>query len=195
MEIGATRRALLDAPHCGDQYGYWHADGTTLLCMVDGLGHGKDAEIAAKAAVEYVGEHRTEPLRDILVGCDSELRYTRGVAMGIALVDGQFGKIQFAGVGNTRARVVTGRNRKSFHMTSAYGIVGAGIRSVVAEVFDIVSGDLVIMYTDGLKEVFDISGYDAALFLDVQRLAERILLDWNRTTDDAAVLVFRNTEA
>ena len=52
-------------------------------------------------------------------------------------------------------------------------------------------GDLVIMYTDGIPEMMDVSDYEDMLRADklhpmnVRRLAERILQDWGRATDDA----------
>jgi len=37
-----------------------------------------------------------------------------------------------------------------------------------------------------------VSGYDNEMLADVTRLAEKVLMDWRRETDDAAVVVFRN---
>jgi len=192
MNVGAVKQAFLDDRHCGDDFGYWGDDSSTLLCIVDGLGHGREAEAAANAAVGYVAGHRGESLRDILTGCDLEIRHTRGVAMGLARVDRATGQAEYAGIGNTRARVFTPRNLRTFTMNSTYGIVGAGLRKVVPESHKIRPGDIVIMYTDGLKEMIDISVYEPSLFGELQLLSEKILADWSRRADDAAVLVFRN---
>jgi len=51
-------------------------------------------------------------------------------------------------------------------------------------------GDLLIMTTDGIEEIIDLSGYDSTLMEDPQDLAERILQDWSDGADDAAVLVY-----
>ena len=195
MEIATIKRALRNDEHCGDHYGYWNHNGTSLLCMVDGLGHGKHAEVASHAAVEYVAQHREEPLKDILLGCDRAIRDTRGVAMGLALIDRANGSLRYSGVGNTRARILTDRYRKSYHLPSAYGIVGGGIRSVSLETYHFEGDGLVIMYTDGLREVFDMSSYPNEILDDVGALAKRLLDDWSRANDDAAVLVFKNSRA
>ena len=61
------------------------------------------------------------------------------------------------------------------------------------ETVPLMPGDLVILFTDGVAEMIDVSGYDDALCADVQQLAERIIQDCRRKTDDAAVLIFRRS--
>jgi hypothetical protein len=51
-------------------------------------------------------------------------------------------------------------------------------------------GDLVVLCTDGIGGQFDVSGYDDDLRTDVRLLADRVLQDWGRRTDDAAVLAY-----
>ena len=188
MQVAMAQRALNGNRHCGDQGGCWQNDGKTTLCMIDGLGHGEHAEIAAKAALDYVARHRSEPLRDIFAGCDSAIRHTRGTAMGIAVVDEDAGKLTYAGVGNTRAMIV---GKKTVRLRSSQGIVGGGYRTLSSETVPLEAGDLVVMFTDGLPEALDVSGYDGALRMDLPRLAQKILQDWRRKTDDAMVLVSR----
>ncbi len=189
MQIAAAKRAYKNGPHCGDQASYWQRGSVVILCMVDGLGHGKPAEEAALAAVDYVARHHSLPLHDLFAGCDKALRRTRGVAMGIALVDQNAETLTYAGIGNTRA-VIFGSGTIS--LRGDWGIVGAGYRKLCPETLSIHPGNLVILYTDGIKERLDFSGYHGALATDLDRFAEQILLDGGRETDDAAVLVFRN---
>lgn len=193
--IAVIKRARHDARHCGDACGHWQVNDTTTICIADGLGHGKEAEIAAQEAMDYVAHHTAHPLPEIFAGCNARLRSTRGVAMGIAVVDNATGSLTYAGVGNTRAMVapasVAGMPVVSFPGNS--GIVGGGYRSLSCDTALLRPGDLVILTTDGLDEYIDLSLYDAALRADVKRLAEQIMRDWRRDADDAAVLVFRHT--
>jgi len=194
MRVGIAKRALDDAPHCGDQCGYWRRGGKTTLCVVDGLGHGKQAEKAAKAAMHYVAFLLSGSLPDIFAGCDSAVRRTRGVAMGIAVIDERRQTLSYAGVGNTRALVARQPSDESpagqtIRLSSSYGIVGGGYKTLSPETVQLMPGDLVIMFTDGLVESIGLAGYDDSLRADVQRLAEKMLQDWQRATDDAAVLV------
>ncbi len=191
MRIAITKRAFLGETHCGDECAYWQEGGKVTLCIVDGLGHGKDAERAAQAAVEYVAGHLGEPLADIFAGCNSAIRRTRGVAMGIAIVDEEAGTLTYTGIGNTRAMIV-GEAGPVVRLSSNYGIVGGGYRKLTPETVELHPGDLVILSSDGIKERCDLLAYGDALRGDVQQLAVRILQDWGRETDDAAVLVFRS---
>ncbi len=162
-----------------------------MLCMADGLGHGFYAERAAKAAVDYVGRHLNAPLADIFAGCDQALRRTRGVAMGLAVINEAAEELSYAGIGNPRAIVV---GEQISRLRNDYGIVGGGYRSLSVETLSFRPGDLVILATDGIMETVDVSTYNSTERSNVQQLANRILSDWHRDTDDAAVLVGRSEE-
>jgi len=57
--------------------------------------------------MDYVAEHLEDPLPALFAGCDRAIRHTRGVAMGVAVIDKEAGTLTYAGVGNTRA-LITG---------------------------------------------------------------------------------------
>ncbi len=188
MRVGIAIRALNDDPHCGDVGRYWRHGRRITLCIADGLGHGVYAERAAQAAVDYVGRHLTAPLVDIFAGCDRALRRTRGVAMGLAMIDEAAGELSYAGIGNPRAIVV---GKRISRLRNDYGIVGGGYKDLSAETVSFRPGNLIILATDGVVETVDLSTYDTTERSDVEALANRILRDWRRETDDAAVLVGR----
>ena len=188
MQVAIAKRALHDSSHNGDQGGYWQSDGKTTLCIADGLGHGIEAEKAAQAAIEFVARHFLEPLPDVFAGCNVAIRSTRGVAMGIAVIDEDTGTLTYAGIGNTRAMIV---GADIVRLVSNHGIVGGGYKTLLPRGVSLMPGDLVVLSTDGLPEIIDMSGYGTDLRRDVHLLAEKIIRDWRRETDDAAVLVCR----
>jgi len=195
MQVAIAKRALTCEVCCGDECGCWQVDGRTILCVVDGLGHGVLAEGAAEAAVDYVGRHLSQSLPELFAGCDLALRSTRGAAMGIAVVNEQEGTLTYAGIGNTRAAVFRASSAgcsagTAARLASDWGIVGGGYRSISPEVMALAAGDLVVLCTDGIGGQFDVSGYDDDLRTDVRLLADRVLQDWGRRTDDAAVLAY-----
>ncbi|OPX22862.1 MAG: hypothetical protein B1H04_04440 [Planctomycetales bacterium 4484_123] len=191
MSVAIAKQPLDDASHCGDECRCWRSPGRITLCVIDGLGHGPGAEQAAAAAAESVGRHVQRPLAEIFTLADAELRDTRGVAMGVAVIEPAEAKLTYAGVGNTRAMVVGGRTTV---LAGVFGIVGGGYEPLRPQTVTLELDDLVILFTDGLAERIDVSGYDQALLADADQLAWRILADWARADDDAAVLVFRNGE-
>jgi serine/threonine protein phosphatase PrpC len=188
LQIAIAKRALADDPHCGDECGSWQVGSKTFLCVADGLGHGEHAEVAATAAINYVGKHISDSFSQIFAGCDRALRDTRGAVMSLAVVDEDKEMLTHAGIGNTRVVVL---GAKTFKMTSSYGIVGGGYKSLRLEAVPFSPGDMAILCTDGLKDVSDISSYTEIAPGNVQDLAERILEDRGLKTDDAAVMICR----
>ncbi|MBW1750863.1 MAG: SpoIIE family protein phosphatase, partial [Deltaproteobacteria bacterium] len=78
--------------------------------------------------------------------------------------------------------------------SSHNGIVGGGYKTLRTETVPLAPGDLVIMYTDGIEELIDLSGYNETLRADLEQLTETIIEDWRCKKDDQAVLVFRSVE-
>jgi len=181
----------LEEPHCGDQAGCWEFNGKIVLCIIDGLGHGEYAEQAALAALDFLEHHHHEPLLTVFADCDKALQTTRGVGMGIAVADPAARTLNYAGIGNIRAMVV---GQKTTLLTNYNGIIGGGYRKLKTENAKLEPGDLVIMHTDGIKKIFDLSNYGETLRADAGHLAERIIDNRQDKTDDAAILVFRNGE-
>jgi len=137
-----------------------------------------------------VAEHCAAPLGELFAGCDEALYRTRGAAVGIIVIDHEAGTLTHAGVGNTRAVVV---GDKTARLGSTAGIVGAGYGRLVREAVPFMADDLVLMVTDGIKQRLDFADFAEMGGTDLQRLAEKILQDWGKETDDAAVLVFKET--
>jgi len=187
QNIGHYKQALHNELFCGDAYSFWYSDGITHLVMADGLGHGKLAEIASSAALKYIREHADENFHDLFSGCDAAIRHTRGVAMGVVRIDENSGLLQYAGVGNIRTMIFS--EGKARRLISSFGVVGGGFRKLFIEQRQIMPGNLVIMFTDGLHERADITIYDTDG--DLMLLAHRIFQDYHVSRDDGAILIYR----
>ncbi len=190
MQIATTHRARNDAVHCGDVTAWWRVESHITLCIVDGLGHGEPAEQVAKLAIRYVADHVSDPLEAIFSGCDAALRRTRGVAMGLAVINDAQSEMSVAGVGNTRTMFRKGGVTKVF--TSDAGIVGGGYGALHEKTVSLADGNLVILVSDGIKQTADVDSYHDIRLADPESLAIKILDDWHTGTDDAAVLVYKH---
>jgi negative regulator of sigma-B (phosphoserine phosphatase) len=188
LRVAIEKRAAGNGQYCGDACLCMRRDGRIWLCTVDGLGHGHDAQVAAEAAIEFVKGHAERNLKALLTDCDAAIRHTRGGVMGVAVIDEESATVSYAGVGNIRCLLL---GKSSIRLVSYPGIVGAGFRTVREETHPIEEGALVIMYTDGLPEAFDLSGYPGDHGEDLEGMARSIMNDWYRGRDDAAVMVFR----
>jgi serine/threonine protein phosphatase PrpC len=188
VNAAIEKRGLAGESCCGDDAGAWEAEGKVVLCLADGLGHGREAERAAREAVGYVGSHLAVPMRELFDGCNAALRDTRGAAMAVAVVDRHRSTLSFAGVGNVRG-LATGT--PTTRLTCDFGTLGAGFRRLAVETVHLETGSLVILASDGLSERFEVSAYDEAVRRSPRALATRLLSDWTaRPPDDAAVLVY-----
>ena len=188
--IGAVTRALANDPYCGDQCAWGECAGKVYLFLADGLGHGQFACEAAKAALTSLQRQLPAALTMLVAQCDQDIRHTRGVALGVAVIDPGLQTLEFCGVGNIRALVINADQRQR-HLTCGYGIVGAGFKNLPVETQPFASGDTLIMASDGILEHF-VAPDD---LLDARwtalQLSEQILECWAIATDDAAVLTCR----
>lgn len=188
MEAVIVKRAFMGDPRCGDQGDSWTDGRKTILCIADGLGHGPSAEEAAFAALACASKHKGESLDRIFMSCNEAIRKTRGVAMGLAVVDPEAGTLTYAGIGNTWGIVIGAKNR---HLISSYGIVGGGFRKLRPETVPLKPGDLVLLATDGVSERLTGDLSSESRFRELTGLGEEILDRWGRKTDDGAVLLWR----
>lgn len=167
-----------------------HGDQVTMA-VIDGLGHGPPAEVAATTAVETIRSLHGEPIDVLLQRCHEKLRGTRGAAItAVSLRLGE-GTLTWAGVGNVDACVVRTDVMGTTIMDRALplsGVVGLEIPVLQPRTVQLQRGDLVIMVTDGVR-----TSWPAAIRRG-RRLAEMAgeLLDGHaRPADDALVLAAR----
>src|SRR5258706_150782 len=103
VEWGVAERALPGQTVSGDLHLVKpFADGV-LLAVVDGLGHGDEATIAAKIAITVLESHAEEPLTALVKRCHEALTSTRGVVMTLATLRPSDGQLTWLGVGNVEA--------------------------------------------------------------------------------------------
>lgn len=162
-----------------------------LFAALDGLGHGDEAALAARAAVDLLRPHAGDGVVSLVRLCHEALRDTRGVAMSLASFDAREGTLAWLGVGNVegvlvRADPATDPPRESLMLRG--GVVGYRLPALRASVLAVTPGDVLVFATDGLDIGFT---SDATAGEEPQLLADRLLGKWGKPTDDALVLVAR----
>jgi hypothetical protein len=177
-----------------------------LLAVVDGLGHGPEAAAASERAVEVLSENAAEPVEALLLLCHEALANTRGAAVTIASINPATASMSWLGVGNVEGALFrAARGSHGAHSCRSTGgplldmaflvggIVGHQLPRLHPRDVDLEPGDLLVMATDGIARSFteDVRALGAAPTL----LADAILEDLARPTDDALVLVARYAAA
>jgi hypothetical protein len=156
--------------------------GTLLVAVVDGLGHGSEASIAAQAATRTVLGHRELPLDQILRHCDQQLHPTRGAAMAVLRLEAD-GRGEFCGIGNIDVQSLAGQPPGLFCLP---GIVGHSVRVLRTMPFTMQSGDIFCLHTDGVSSRANLRG----CLPGAPRTVARCIVDtWGRPHDDATALV------
>ena len=161
--------------------------------MIDGLGHGFYAHEAAQRAVESFKLNPYGTIEECLARIHLSLKSTRGAAGSLLEIIYETGEIQYAGVGNVSAAIISpGTNH---NLVSLPGILGAEVRKISRFSYrSMIMSDPVthvIMTTDGINTKWDISSYPGLLYKDPAIIASVIYRDFHRKNDDCLVLVIR----
>lgn len=172
---------------CGDAWA-WHedAEGRTLF-VVDGLGHGTDAAVAANESITQFRRAQQATPVEILQRVHAGIRHTRGGAAAVARIHWASATISFAGVGNIAGTFVprVGAPRR---MVSHNGIVGHNARKIQAFDYPCGAGRLV-MHSDGLGSSWSLDRYPGLLRAHPLLMAAVLYRDHSRGRDDTTVVV------
>jgi len=187
VRIGVSHHALHDDPACGDT---WHVaiDGNRLSALiVDGLGHGPDAEAAALAGAQaFAVEPFVDPLL-LVERLHQAMSGTRGGAVAIAQHDASTDRLAFTGIGNIGASLIDGVRARG--LASHPGIVGGQYRKAQAFDYAQVNGNLLILYSDGLQSRWRLEDYPGLVHRHPAVIATVLHRDFCRGRDDVTVLV------
>lgn len=187
QRFGVTQHSLRHDPACGDAWALSIKGQQISALVIDGLGHGEDAESAAMAgSAEFYREPFASPTL-MLEDMHHAMRGSRGGALALAQLDCNTGVMRFVGIGNIGACIID--SEKSRGLVSHPGIVGLQYRK--SQVFDYpdVNGRLLIMYSDGLQSRWNLRDYPGLMLRHPAVIAALLHRDFCRGTDDVTVLV------
>ncbi len=175
---------------CGDGWAVIENTDQLVVLAVDGLGHGKDAHIAAQEAVNiFAGCKQCVP-SDVIKLIHNSIKKTRGIVGALANIDLKNGTITYCGVGNISGRMITRDSAKS--MMSYNGTIGHNIpTNFNNHSFKWDDSNMLILHSDGVRTKWDLSKYTGIEKLDGSLIAAVIYKDNTRKTDDALVMVVR----
>ena len=193
IDWGVASLALPGETQSGDLHFVKQVGTGALVAAVDGLGHGAEAAIAARAAVAALERHATESPVPLIERCHRALHGTRGVVMSVAAFGRPDQSMTWLGVGNVEGLLLqgdgaarSGSGRAT--LVTRGGIVGSELPRLHPVVLPIAPGDTLIFATDGIREGF---AEGLAPEATPQQLADQILARHGKGTDDALVLVAR----
>ncbi|MCY1054346.1 SpoIIE family protein phosphatase [Nannocystis sp. SCPEA4] len=164
------------------------------LAVIDGLGHGRMAALAAHAAIECLNRlPLTVELEEAMRAVHEALRGTRGAAGAVCQLGATPtttpGTVSFicCGVGNVEIRCFGAK----LPILLSPGVLGARVQSFRICRGELPSGSRLVMFSDGISQR---SPFDSLRHLDPEPLCETLMREHRKPDDDASVLVC-DTEA
>jgi serine phosphatase RsbU (regulator of sigma subunit) len=189
LTLGIAARPYPGETVSGDGWSIdWHA-AVCRIALIDGLGHGPEAAAATARAVEELQVQPELTPAEALRRCHGALHGLRGAAMSVARVDLAAQQLTFAGIGNVDARLVQGAAETC--LTPYRGIIGRVIPTIRSVDVPLTAAWLLVLHTDGISTRFRLEKLPDWQRCEPQPLADAILQEWGRQTDDATVLVIR----
>lgn len=188
-DIGVICLPAPTEEECGDAWEAIDSVNGLSIMVADGLGHGPDAALASQAAIESVQQTANRSPADIIHRAHHALQRTRGAAVAISHVDEVHHQIEFAGIGNISAQVIT--NGVCRHMMSHNGIVGSNLRKVEQLAFPWATESMLIMQSDGVGARWNLNDYLGLFERHPALIAAVLYRDFLRPHDDATVVVVR----
>jgi anti-sigma regulatory factor (Ser/Thr protein kinase) len=186
VDVGVSTRPHPKMAVNGDAFVVSQARQRVLVAVIDGLGHGPLAHLAAEAARRYVESHADQQLSSIFVGVGRACRATQGVVMALARVDWWPLRLTFASVGNVEARVLGSSN--PINLLARRGVLGMRAPPPLITEHRWEDGMVVVLHSDGLTARWraqDVLGSSAS----AEARAQHCLRAFARDDDDATVLV------
>jgi hypothetical protein len=191
LEYGVSSLPVPGEVESGDLHLVSAIPGGTLIAVVDGAGHGREAALAARTAIATIEGHRREGVIPLVRRCHERLKGTRGVVMTLASIDGIENTVTWLGVGNIEGVLV--RTSASVDPSAETiflrpGVLGYRLPALQAVITPIALGDLLILTTDGIRSDFTrhFSPEDPP-----DKIADYILSNFRKGNDDGLVLVAR----
>lgn len=191
IEWGFATMPLRGQDVSGDSYLIKPFQNGILMVVVDGLGHGHEAAAASEIAISTLDTYAHEPIIPLVKRCHEALRGTRGVVMSIASFTLLARMITWLGVGNIEGILLREDAKSAIsreRLLLRGGVLGYQLPPLKESMIPVITGDTLIFVTDGIR-----SGFETGLKLSdkPQQIADSIMAQFARGTDDALVLVVR----
>jgi anti-sigma regulatory factor (Ser/Thr protein kinase) len=191
FRCGVVSLPVLGEEENGDGWAVSFRGPSCTAMVVDGLGHGPQAALAARAAVEVFQAEAGNDLESILRSAHRAMRSTRGGSVSLCRLDGEAGRAIFCGMGNVDGRILT--SHSSVGLVPRNGTVGMNLEAprIPVRELDWQPGSLLLLYSDGIRSQTDLSERRDLARHDAAVIAGVLHRDGERGRDDATLVVVR----
>jgi anti-sigma regulatory factor (Ser/Thr protein kinase) len=189
VDVAGLMLPYPDEEECGDGWAARPTASGMRVMLCDGLGHGRKAR-EASAAAEAAFESADDSLEAAAERIEMALAETRGAVALLCDVPAAGGELRYTGRGNIAGYVWERTQTK--RLMGRDGHFGAGSRRTHhTDALPFGEGATLVLASDGLKTIRDLSPYPGLAARDPLTIAALLLRELPRGNDDVAVLVAR----
>ncbi|WP_051341203.1 SpoIIE family protein phosphatase [Azospirillum halopraeferens] len=171
---------------CGDG---WSVRPDGLALVVDGLGHGEAASVAARRAeAVFAAAPADQDVRDVLVAIHEALRGTRGAVACVLRLHRT--DVEFSSIGNITGAVLSRRGH--IPLGGRWGVVGYNAVPPPATRVPWEPGDQLVLHSDGCSQLMNLVTDRHLRHADPALAAAVLMRDGVGRIDDQTVLVLAN---
>ncbi len=185
-----SKKSFSDDEQCAD-LGYFGKKGKDLFfAIADVAGHGASAHKLSLEIEKYFAKADKTDLLDLMNGLHVFIKGSRG-AVGVAGVfSPKTGIVKYVGIGNISMRIF---GKKDSRLISNEGIIGYVIRTPRVERLQLAADDVLVLYTDGIRDHFDRNDCAEGLFdQESKHIVSDVMKYFNKGNDDAACIAIRH---
>jgi len=191
MDYFIAKKPFNNDIYCGDTGTVKKFDDKLFIGIIDVLGHGKKAHKAALICDDFLERNYRHDLVETMKGLHEHIRGIRGAVGALCLLELKTGVLRFVGVGDTNV-ITFGRNNTRF--VSRSGVIGDLMPPLREDKIKIFEGDLLVLYTDGVKTYFDLEEHPEMLKDGAKAIATFVIERFGRETDDALCIVVKYSQ-
>jgi anti-sigma regulatory factor (Ser/Thr protein kinase) len=189
FSFGAISVTYPGERECGDGWALAKEADRFVLLVVDGLGHGPVAAIAARRAEElFMTEQHRDP-GAIVERLHDALRSTRGAAVSVTEVRPSSSTVRHCGLGNVGVVVIGGD--QSRQLVSMNGTAGHEAPRIREFEYPWIDDSLLVSHSDGLHSRWQLGTYAGLQQAGPSLVAAVLYRDARRGRDDTTVCVLR----
>ncbi|MDY0745894.1 ATP-binding SpoIIE family protein phosphatase [Paucibacter sp. R3-3] len=162
--------------------------GGLLLGCIDASGHGPRAHALSTRLAQQLRAVAGTDMAHLLWLLHQSAVGTIGAAAAIAFVDTARSTLAFAGIGNIRIRCV---GAVPWAGICRDGVLGERFPTPEVQQFQLHAGDVVLLYSDGIRETLSTQVLARAHLGTAAHIADNVLQHGGKSTDDASCVVLK----
>jgi anti-sigma regulatory factor (Ser/Thr protein kinase) len=196
LQLGSLMVAKNGETLCGDGWFCQQTEGQIYMLVLDGLGHGPEANNAATKGIESFKNCKILSPADMMRQLHGDIRRTRGAVGAVVRINKDGTALEFCGIGNIGGKIFSTKGLEVSNLKSLIsynGILGHNIPNTVHNQHtDWGSGRMLLLHSDGIKSRVELNRYPDLHRHDPTLIAAVIYRDFNRGTDDTTVIIVKS---